>query len=124
MVSTRLETSRPWHSSDPTSSLLQLVSPPVTMLTSGFLWIVLAFASIASSSAKNLVLTNDDGWADAMIRAQYDELTDAGFNVILHCQLACACYLCRMPGCSIMSRRKHVWNWVNDCNPDDTHRAL
>ena len=31
--------------------------------------------------AQNLVLTNDDGWAVAQIRAQRDALVDAGFDV-------------------------------------------
>ncbi|PCH42997.1 sure-like protein [Wolfiporia cocos MD-104 SS10] len=35
--------------------------------------------------AENLVLTNDDGWADAQIRAQYFELTQAGYDVVLSC---------------------------------------
>ena len=33
--------------------------------------------------AQNLILTNDDGWAVAQIRAQRDALVDAGFNVRL-----------------------------------------
>ncbi|PCH43002.1 sure-like protein [Wolfiporia cocos MD-104 SS10] len=43
--------------------------------------LVLAFAAVVC--AKNLILTNDDGWADAQIRAQYTELTDARFDVVL-----------------------------------------
>ena len=31
--------------------------------------------------AQNLVLTNDDGWAVAQVRAQRDALVDAGFDV-------------------------------------------
>lgn len=53
------------------------------MLSSAWLRLALVFASISTISAKDILLTNDDGWADAQIRAQYDELTRAGFNVVL-----------------------------------------
>ncbi|KAI1782913.1 sure-like protein [Ganoderma leucocontextum] len=33
--------------------------------------------------AQNLILTNDDGWAVAQIRAQRDALVDSGFDVVL-----------------------------------------
>ncbi|KAI0744779.1 sure-like protein [Earliella scabrosa] len=33
--------------------------------------------------AQKIILTNDDGWATAQIRAQRDALVDAGFNVVL-----------------------------------------
>ncbi|KAF7974392.1 hypothetical protein HWV62_12228 [Athelia sp. TMB] len=42
---------------------------------------LLAFASVAQST--KVVLTNDDGWAVAQIRAQKDALTAAGFSVVL-----------------------------------------
>ncbi|KZP09864.1 sure-like protein [Athelia psychrophila] len=42
---------------------------------------LLALASAAQSA--QIVLTNDDGWAVAQIRAQKDALTTAGYNVIL-----------------------------------------
>ncbi|EPQ55705.1 sure-like protein, partial [Gloeophyllum trabeum ATCC 11539] len=35
--------------------------------------------------ATNILLTNDDGWAVAMIRAQNDALKEAGYNVVLSC---------------------------------------
>ncbi|OSX57960.1 hypothetical protein POSPLADRAFT_1154831 [Postia placenta MAD-698-R-SB12] len=35
------------------------------------------------SRVQNVVLTNDDGWAVAQIRAQYAALTEAGFDVVL-----------------------------------------
>ncbi|KAF7791415.1 hypothetical protein EIP86_002431 [Pleurotus ostreatoroseus] len=41
------------------------------------------FIASASVLCQNLVLTNDDGWAVAQIRAQNDALKDAGFNVVL-----------------------------------------
>lgn len=46
---------------------------------------VLAAIFIASSStnALNLILTNDDGWAEMNIRAQNDALIEAGHKVVL-----------------------------------------
>ncbi|KAF9797102.1 hypothetical protein IEO21_10910 [Rhodonia placenta] len=55
------------------------------MLSSAWLRLALAFASISALSAQNILLTNDDGWAVAQIRAQYDALTGAEFNVVLLC---------------------------------------
>ncbi len=50
------------------------------MLTTGF--ISLAFFALGvQSQVKNIILTNDDGWAVAQIRAQNDALKDAGYNV-------------------------------------------
>ncbi|KAH9856346.1 sure-like protein [Lenzites betulinus] len=46
-------------------------------------WVLVALLSIGSSNAQNIVLTNDDGWAVAQIRAQRDSLVGGGFNVIL-----------------------------------------
>lgn len=40
-------------------------------------------SGLAVLQAQNLVLTNDDGWAVAQIRAQYAALTNAGFEVVL-----------------------------------------
>ncbi|TFK47156.1 survival protein sure-like phosphatase/nucleotidase [Heliocybe sulcata] len=46
----------------------------------------LAVAVLVSGSfAKNILLTNDDGWAVAMIRAQDEALKEAGYNVVLSC---------------------------------------
>jgi len=53
------------------------------MYSTGFLRLALALSCLASASARNVLLTNDDGWADAQIRAQYQDLTEAGFNVVL-----------------------------------------
>lgn len=36
---------------------------------------------VASALCRNILLTNDDGWATAQIRAQNDALLDAGFHV-------------------------------------------
>ncbi|KAI0759170.1 sure-like protein [Irpex lacteus] len=52
------------------------------MLTTGF--ISLAFFALGvQSQVKNIILTNDDGWAVAQIRAQNDALKAAGYNVVL-----------------------------------------
>ncbi|KAJ7822461.1 survival protein sure-like phosphatase/nucleotidase [Mycena leptocephala] len=48
--------------------------------------ILLALAFVVSAqTAKKIVLTNDDGWAVAQIRAQNDALKAAGYNVVLSC---------------------------------------
>ncbi|KAH9837794.1 sure-like protein [Rhodofomes roseus] len=47
---------------------------------------LLVFIALSCSSAvlaSNIVLTNDDGWAVAQIRAQYADLASAGHDVIL-----------------------------------------
>ncbi|KAI0370897.1 sure-like protein [Pilatotrama ljubarskyi] len=46
---------------------------------------VLAIFAVVIAHAQKLILTNDDGWAVAQIRAQRDSLVDAGFNVVLSC---------------------------------------
>ncbi|KAK7029867.1 survival protein sure-like phosphatase/nucleotidase [Favolaschia claudopus] len=38
---------------------------------------------VSAQSGKKIVLTNDDGWAVAQIRAQNDALKAAGYNVVL-----------------------------------------
>lgn len=43
-------------------------------------FVFLAVAA-ASANAKRIVLTNDDGWAVAQIRAQFDALVAAGHDV-------------------------------------------
>ncbi|KAH9948081.1 sure-like protein [Amylocystis lapponica] len=42
-----------------------------------------ALCFVAYGRAQNIVLTNDDGWAVASIRGQYDALVDANFSVVL-----------------------------------------
>ncbi|KAF8182871.1 survival protein sure-like phosphatase/nucleotidase [Pholiota molesta] len=44
---------------------------------------LLACAYYTIAYAQNIVLTNDDGWAVAQIRAEYTALVAAGFNVVL-----------------------------------------
>lgn len=43
----------------------------------------LAFASLAVVCGQNIILTNDDGWTVAQIRAEYTALTAAGFDVCI-----------------------------------------
>ena len=44
---------------------------------------IATFLLCAASAAlsQNVILTNDDGWAVAQIRAQFDALNAAGFSV-------------------------------------------
>ncbi|KAF7307746.1 SurE domain-containing protein [Mycena kentingensis (nom. inval.)] len=44
---------------------------------------LLVGSTLAAPSANKLVLTNDDGWATAQIRAQFQALNAAGYNTIL-----------------------------------------
>lgn len=39
------------------------------------------FGTIAVTRSQNILLTNDDGWAVAQIRAQFNALDAAGYNV-------------------------------------------
>lgn len=48
---------------------------------------ILALQSSVASAKTTIVLTNDDGWAVANIRAQFDALTNAGFNVSVYTDL-------------------------------------
>jgi hypothetical protein len=41
-----------------------------------------------SAAALNVLSTNDDGWAEANIRAQFNSLVAAGFNVKLSMNMA------------------------------------
>ncbi|KAF4586203.1 hypothetical protein EYR38_010477 [Pleurotus pulmonarius] len=43
------------------------------------------FVNGQSGSPNNVVITNDDGWATAQIRAQFEALEVAGFNLVLSC---------------------------------------
>lgn len=51
--------------------------------------------------SQNIVLTNDDGWAVAQIRAQYNALNAAGFNV--------------RPFCSTFYVHRHIDNYHLGC---------
>ncbi|KAE9400881.1 sure-like protein [Gymnopus androsaceus JB14] len=52
---------------------------PMNLLTS----VAALLLSISLVQSTNLILTNDDGWAVAMIRQQYAALIDAGYDVVL-----------------------------------------
>ncbi|KAJ7147296.1 survival protein sure-like phosphatase/nucleotidase [Mycena filopes] len=54
------------------------------MFTSATVLLALACAA-AAQTAKKIVLTNDDGWAVAQIRAQNNALKAAGYDVVLSC---------------------------------------
>jgi len=54
-----------------------------TMRDSCLLRTFFALFCAVACCAQNIVLTNDDGWATANIRAQFDTLASAGFDVIL-----------------------------------------
>ena len=60
-----------------TASLAQLAD----MRGSTLLRVAVAVSCVSVALARNILLTNDDGWAVAQIRAQYKELTDAGYDV-------------------------------------------
>lgn len=66
-----------------------LPSSKARMLSNiGFTVILLVLFGFQTSSAtvrKKVVLTNDDGWAVAMVRAQNNALKAAGFDVVLSC---------------------------------------
>jgi len=51
------------------------------MITVTFVLSLLAILCFGNAKSQNLVLTNDDGWATAMIRAQFNSLEDAGYEV-------------------------------------------
>ena len=56
------------------------------MISSSFLRLAMALFAFASTTTTALaqvkiVHTNDDGWAVANIRASFDALQDAGYNV-------------------------------------------
>ncbi len=66
---------------------MQRPRPPIhdrfgerTLRTMHFLLALLPFVTSAAF-CQNIVLTNDDGWAVAQIRAQNNALIAAGFNV-------------------------------------------
>lgn len=54
----------------------------------------LAFVLLASLVAlvqtQKIVLTNDDGWAEAQIRAQFEELVNAGYEVRYPYSMCCS----------------------------------
>ncbi|KAJ7789559.1 sure-like protein [Mycena olivaceomarginata] len=47
--------------------------------------LVALVCAVSAQTTSKIVLTNDDGWAVAQIRAQNDALKSAGYNVVLSC---------------------------------------
>ncbi len=43
--------------------------------------LALGLLSSNLAEAQNIILTNDDGWAVAQIRAQFNAISAAGYNV-------------------------------------------
>ena len=54
------------------------------MFVANLLTIATFVAAAHGLGVKNIILTNDDGWAVAQIRAQNTALKRAGFNVSFH----------------------------------------
>ena len=52
--------------------------------TQGFIALLSLAASFGSLVHAQIVITNDDGWATAQIRAQYEALASADYNVRVH----------------------------------------
>ncbi|KAJ7482225.1 sure-like protein [Mycena galericulata] len=50
-----------------------------SVLTASFAYVV------SAQTTTKIVLTNDDGWATALVRAQDNALNSAGYNVVLSC---------------------------------------
>ena len=78
---------------------------------------LLILTSIAVAYCQSIVLTNDDGWATAQIRAQDNALTAAGFNVSRKAVIVLAGNLTIViTGCLISSSGKRVRHRVGLCN--------
>lgn len=58
---------------------IPVATPTKTNMLFHSLFVLASVAVVAQ--CQNIVLTNDDGWATAQIRAQDDALNAAGFNV-------------------------------------------
>ena len=95
------------------------------MLTDSFITLTLCVLAV-QGQVKNIVLTNDDGWAVAQIRAQNDALKAAGFNVsvqdsLLLIAVQADAYCCLL-GRSVSSDSKQVRDGLKQCHtgPSDT----
>lgn len=64
-----------------------------------FVW----FGLVAGTAihAANIVLSNDDGWAEMNVRTFYDSLVAAGENVVLSA-----------PAEDKSGRGAHTWTWL------------
>ena len=74
--------------------------------TLAFLGLTLA---IATARAQNIVISDDDGWATAQIRAQYESLTDAGYNVRCSWGIWCSPMPRDVLGGPVVPRAQPVW---------------
>ena len=66
-------------------SLIASFTQLADMRDSTLLRVAVTVSCVSVALARNILLTNDDGWAVAQIRAQYKELTDAGYDVRHSC---------------------------------------
>ena len=92
---------------------------------------LLLFATLITIRAQTIILTNDDGWAVAQIRAQYSALKAGGFDVSISLLLLCqqtyaptsigrTFCTCRRPvgdGVLVKGPRFHVVDAVNGIPP-------
>ena len=71
----------------------------------------------------NILLTNDDGWAVAIIRAQFEALTLAGYNVrsFLFQQHR---LLTATQGDLILTRGRQVWHLLQYHHANASHVSL
>lgn len=59
-----------------------------------------------------VVLTNDDGWAEAQIRAEYEALNEAGFDVSESMTGRVRLLIRTEEGCLVCSCRKQIRDWL------------
>lgn len=72
-------------------------------------FICLALVSVVYGQVK-IVLTNDDGWATANIRAQNDALKDVGFDVSHGIFSSPFITEVCVTGCTLSTFREPVWD--------------
>jgi 5'-nucleotidase len=80
-----------------------------------FVRFTLLASLLVAGQATNIVLTNDDGWAAAIIRAQYDALVAAGNSVCLVNELAGGAERSSSTirtGCTVCSCGQQIWNRI------------
>ncbi|RLV92688.1 Acid phosphatase [Spathaspora sp. JA1] len=62
---------------------MQFLTTAIALLSTAASLVHAAPNPRAPASSKNILLTNDDGWAATNIRATYSKLKDAGYNVYM-----------------------------------------
>lgn len=90
----------------------------------------LALASalvLVRAQRTNILITNDDGWTVANVRAQNDALKAAGYDV--SCLRCCPsrsyhCGLLPFPRYFELPRSRQVWDGVIDCYASRSDYAL